>query len=619
MARNRSNRGSGPARRGRDDAPQRGDAVEQQPGADQAASTNARPDPAAADPGVAGRTPPAASPSGASTAIPGTPTSPTANPAPASPTTANTTPASSSAPSAPKPSAAAPSAPAATSPATRAVPESRGFNAQAASPAGGTPSGPAARPTSAGTAGGAAAGQRPQGGGPDRPGSGARPPTSGGGRTTSGGSGRSFGAGMLGGVLGGAAVALLVLWYQSGGDELAALQGRVDEVEATVASATGDGGVEALAGRVQALESASGDELVARLEALEAQVEGPGATQAQLEGAEGGEAPDLSGRLAEIEAALEQLPAGDDSQLAQLEQRLAALESSGAAGGAESEAAPDEGTAALQEAVTALQERLAALPEDMASRLSQLDQRLGAAEQAESRLQELSGSVDQLTQKLSADEQQSQELASQIGTLDGRISDAESRLEAAERNRNRATALALIVGQLEAAIDEARPYQTQVQALTAMTQDGAGSDVPGDGAIRQAVSDLEPGAASGVPGIAALRQSFVPVANEIVHAARAPEGDNLINRATDNLMRLVTVRPVGDDVRGDTAEARVARAEAALDKGDLAAAVAELDQLEGRPAEAAADWLAQAKARLGADQAVAQLRTQATELLSEGG
>ncbi|MGH6917192.1 MAG: mitofilin family membrane protein, partial [Geminicoccaceae bacterium] len=91
----------------------------------------------------------------------------------------------------------------------------------------------------------------------------------------------------------------------------------------------------------------------------------------------------------------------------------------------------------------------------------------------------------------------------------------------------------------------------------------------------------------------------------------------LINRATDNLMRLVTVRPVGDDVRGDTAEARVARAEAALDKGDLASAVAELDQLEGRPAAVAADWLGQAKARLGADQAVAQLRAQATDLLSQ--
>jgi hypothetical protein len=419
---------------------------------------------------------------------------------------------------------------------------------------------------------------------------------------------------VLGGVLGGAAVALLVLWYQSGGDELAALQSRVDRVETTVANASGDGGVESLAERIQALETASGDELVARLDALEAQLEGQGATQAQLEGDEG---PDLSGRLAEIEAALAQLP-GDDSQLAQLEQRLAALES--ATTGTGSEAAPDDGTAALQDAVTALQERLEALstrlPEDTQVRLSQLDQRLGAAEQAESRLQELSGSVDQLTQKLSADEQQSQELASQLSALGERVSGAESRLEEASRNRNRATALALIVGQLEAAIDEARPYQTQVQALTAMTQDGAGSEAADD-PIGQAVSELEPGAASGVPSIATLRQSFEPVANEIVHASRAPEGDNLINRATDNLMRLVTVRPVGDDVRGETAEARVARAEAALDKGDLAAAVAELDQLEGRPADAAADWLEQAKARLGADQAVAQLRMQATDLLSQ--
>jgi hypothetical protein len=120
-----------------------------------------------------------------------------------------------------------------------------------------------------------------------------------------------------------------------------------------------------------------------------------------------------------------------------------------------------------------------------------------------------------------------------------------------------------------------------------------------------------------VQSVAALRQSFAPVANAIVQAANATGGDNLIDRATDNLMRLVTVRPVGDDVRGDGADARVARAEAALDKGDLAGAVSELGQLEGRPAEAAAAWLAQAKARLGADQAVAQLRTQATDLLRQ--
>jgi hypothetical protein len=440
--------------------------------------------------------------------------------------------------------------------------------------------GAAGRPTSA-SAVGPSGGQRSQGGSSDRPGPSARPPAS-------KGSGRNFGVGVIGGVIGGAAVVLLALWYQNSGDELAALRGRIAQVESTVARA-GDGGrMESLAERVRALETASGGDLLSRLEALEAEVEGQGATQAQL-------------------------PGGDDSQLAQLEQRLAALESAG------SGAAPsDEGGAVLQEAVTALQERLAALatrlPEDTQSRLSQIDERLGAAEQAESRLQQLSSSVDQLTQKLNTDEQQSQDLATQLSALSERLTGAENKLDAALRNRNRASALALIVGQLEAAIDEARPYQSQIETLTAMTQDSATS---GDDAIEQAVSALEPGAAAGVPSIATLRQSFGPVANEIVHAARAPDGDNLLDRATDNLMRLVTVRPVGNDVRGDTAEARVARAEAALDQGDLASAVAELDQLDGRPAEAAADWLSQAKLRLGADQAVAKLRTHATDLLAQ--
>jgi hypothetical protein len=388
-------------------------------------------------------------------------------------------------------------------------------------------------------------------------------------------------------VIGGAAVALLALWYQNSGDEVAALRGRIAQVESTVARA-GDGSrVESLAERVQALEKASGGDLLSRLEALEAEA-GQGATQARQ-------------------------PGGDGSQLTQLEQRLAALEAAG-----RDAAASDRGGAALQNAVTDLEERLATLaarlPEDAQSRLSQIDQRLGAAEQAETRLQQLSSSVDQLTQKLNTDEQQSQELVTQLSALSERVSGAEGKLDAALRNRSRASALALIVGQLEAAIDEARPYQSQVQTLTAMTEDSAGA---GDDTIEQALRALEPGAAAGVPSIAALRQSFQPVANEIVHAARAPDGDNLIDRATDNLMRLVTVRPVGEDVRGDTAEARVARAEAALDKGDLASAVAELEQLDGRPAEAAADWLSQAKLRLGADQAVAKLRTHATELLAQ--
>ncbi|MGH6912405.1 MAG: COG4223 family protein, partial [Geminicoccales bacterium] len=327
------------------------------------------------------------------------------------------------------------------------------------------------------------------------------------------------------------------------------------------------------------------------LEALEAQAQGQGATEERLQALESGGAgsPDLTGRMAEIEAALAELPSASDQ--------------------ASADHAPTQA-----DALKALQDRLAALetrvPES--GQVQETSAKLQTAtlklQDAESRLSQLSGSVDQLSQTVSADEQQGQALAGQISALGERLSGAENKLETASRNRDRAAALALLVGQLEAAIDDARPYQTQVQALTAMADDGA---------IKQAAAELEPGAASGVPSLATLRQSFEPVANEIVHAARAPDGNNLIDRATDNLMRLVTVRPVGGDVRGDSVDARVARAEASLNEGDLAAAVAELDPLEGAPAEAAAAWLQQAKARLGAQQALGQLRARATDLLTQ--
>jgi hypothetical protein len=111
-----------------------------------------------------------------------------------------------------------------------------------------------------------------------------------------------------------------------------------------------------------------------------------------------------------------------------------------------------------------------------------------------------------------------------------------------------------------------------------------------------------------VPSLPELRNAFERSANEIVHTAQAPDGDGLLDQAAGNLMRLVTVRPVGADVEGDGAAARVARAEAALAEGDLAAAVAELEGLQGPAAEAAAPWLAEA---------LAALQERTTRLLSE--
>ncbi|HEX6980927.1 MAG TPA: mitofilin family membrane protein, partial [Alphaproteobacteria bacterium] len=76
----------------------------------------------------------------------------------------------------------------------------------------------------------------------------------------------------------------------------------------------------------------------------------------------------------------------------------------------------------------------------------------------------------------------------------------------------------------------------------------------------------------------------------------------------DRLTSLVTIRRIGE-VDGDTPEAVVARAERRLAADDLAGAVAELERLQGAPAAAAGSWLADARARLTAEAALAGLTT----------
>jgi hypothetical protein len=137
-----------------------------------------------------------------------------------------------------------------------------------------------------------------------------------------------------------------------------------------------------------------------------------------------------------------------------------------------------------------------------------------------------------------------------------------------------------------------------------------------DPMIDDARAKLAPAAASGVPSLADLRNTLAANASEIIHHDRAPEGEDMLSEAAGSLMRLVTVRPVGGDVEGESAAARVARAEAKLAEGDLAAAVAEIEQLSGPAAAAAAPWLQDAKLRLDAEVALASLQTRATDLLS---
>jgi hypothetical protein len=106
--------------------------------------------------------------------------------------------------------------------------------------------------------------------------------------------------------------------------------------------------------------------------------------------------------------------------------------------------------------------------------------------------------------------------------------------------------------------------------------------------------------AQGAPTRPALKASLSAQAGDVLAAERNAKVKSWSQRLWANLVGLVSIRRTGD-VPGDGTEARLARAEAALGKDDLARATGEMAGLKGAAREAAAPWIAQAQARLAID------------------
>jgi hypothetical protein len=512
-----------------------------------------------------------------------------------------------------------------------------------ASPASANPAGaaqPSVTTSAASTTGG-------QPGKPGAPGASARPPAGGSipgapaqSRSQSGGTPPSrdgtrgsFRNGLIGGLIGGI-VAALVLGYllrPDDGAELASLRGQVDQLAASLEDLRGGSAdLDQLAGRIDALEQAAppaiDEELQSRLAALEQAA--PSAPdqelQARLDALEqmAPSAADLADRIAALETTLAegaQAPAADE-RIQALQNELAELSATVAA------QALGEGDATASDlaVIETLQARLgaleasvpdAAIAADVRLRLDALAQRVDAlgplAEQSasnQSRLEGLASQIEGLEEQIEVLRERGDAARAKLEGLISRLTATEDRIAETGERREQAAALALLTSQIDSAVAQSRGYDAPLRGLRAL---GAEDEV-----VRAAVAELEPSASAGVPSLAQLRRSFEQVAPEVVQSARAPEGDGLIDQAAGNLLRLVTVRPVGADVEGEDAAARVARAEAHLANGDLPAAAGEIEALEGPAAEAAAAWLAEARARLAVSAALDRLQTRTGELLT---
>jgi hypothetical protein len=170
---------------------------------------------------------------------------------------------------------------------------------------------------------------------------------------------------------------------------------------------------------------------------------------------------------------------------------------------------------------------------------------------------------------------------------------------------DRAVRLAVVAGALRAAVERGTPFTVELAAAKALGADAA------------ALTSLEAFAGAGVPSADALARDFDKVESAMSTAATPASADGgILGRLQANAERLVRVRPVGD-TPGDDPPAALARAGAKARRGDIAAALAEVERLPPSVQAPAADWIKAAKARTAALESARQLAANSLAALAK--
>jgi len=234
--------------------------------------------------------------------------------------------------------------------------------------------------------------------------------------------------------------------------------------------------------------------------------------------------------------------------------------------------APDPALAVLKTqsaqnaaALQALGQQVAALAAKPAPDLAPLQQQVAS----------LSASVADLTQKIAALDK-----AAQAGPAD-------------------AAALALVLLQIEQAVEIGRPFGAEYRALITLSRDHPD--------IAAATTPLAAPAASGVASRAVLIARLHQLAPRIADAA-PPAEPGWRSQIVARLRSLVTIRRIDGDGQSP-AEAAVSAAESALAGGDLDAAITALSALDGANLAAAQPWLGMARQRFEVETVLQRIET----------
>ncbi len=338
----------------------------------------------------------------------------------------------------------------------------------------------------------------------------------------------------------------------------------------------------------------------------------------------------LSSRIADAEAHLdEQTPAPDvtlGEELAALRREVAdqaqRIDDAARAGEAASRSAA--GVAALERRLEELAQagNPEAIAADLLAQVENLEHRLGdlaratgessAAVRRDERLTELERYLAALptdAMRAGVSDDRVIRLETSVATLLARL---ESKTGEADLRLSQGVTVLLAAAALREAARGQTSFAGELHALREAT-----AEIPAFAVapVMAAFAEIENYAGRGLPTLAVLAAQFDERAGAVVRAASSDDQSGWVSQTLDRVSSVVTVRRVGD-VAGDSVEARVARAELRVSAGDLAAAVDELGELEGRASEAAGSWLAAARARLSIDHATRLLYQTAATLLA---
>lgn len=238
-----------------------------------------------------------------------------------------------------------------------------------------------------------------------------------------------------------------------------------------------------------------------------------------------------------------------------------------------------------------------------------LEARLAALEQAGASTDQLRQELDSLTAGMEQEEsrdaviatlsQRNEDLANSVAALTGRMSDVEkARLRGSGAGGAGPELLVAIAG-LRRVLVTSQPFDAALDAVMQAAD--------GDAGVGQTVAPLQPLAATGIPTRDQIRSRFDTVAKAMLNADATTAGDGWIDQTASRLKGLITVRRVGAGPSRTNIDNAIAHAESALAAGELVVAVASLEKLSEPAINAAAEWLADARARLAAEQTLADL------------